>query len=67
MSAKGDFYLSELTKVLGVSRSTVYNKIHKNRSKGFTENEINLIKKQYDLSNEDVFKIFFKENLRGTK
>lgn len=58
MAQYGDNYDS-LAKKLNLSKSTLSNKINEKTENGFTQPEILAIKKIYDLSAEQVDRIFF--------
>lgn len=48
----------QLSKILGISRQTLSNKMSKNHNSDFTQMEIAKIKSHYDLTNDRVAEIF---------
>lgn len=59
--AKKEINNNKLAKLLGISESSLYRKI--NGASDFTRNEIQIIRKELDLSDAEVMDIFFNENL----
>lgn len=52
-------YVQAIADLLGVSRTTASNKLKGDAA--FTDNEMKLIKAAYDLTSEDVVKIFLED------
>jgi hypothetical protein len=52
--------IAKLSELLGISRTTASNKV--NGKTPFNQTEISLIAKDYNLSDEDILKIFVKDD-----
>ena len=52
-------YVQAIADLLGVSRTTASNKLKGDAA--FTDNEMKLIKAEYDLTSEDVVRIFLED------
>lgn len=48
-----------LSKLLGISRQTLSNKMSENQSSEFTQQEISKISEHYNLSSDRIVEIFF--------
>lgn len=51
--------VEKLSESLGITKSTFSKKLNEHSNAGFTQPEILLIKKRYDLNPEEVCSIFF--------
>ncbi len=58
LAANGDNF-STLAEYLGITVSTLSNKVNEKQKAGFTQPEIMMIKKRYSLSADEVDAIFF--------
>ena len=58
LAANGDNY-SVLAEYLGITTSTLSNKVNEKHKAGFTQPEIIMIKNRYSLSADDVDAVFF--------
>lgn len=58
MALNGDTY-EKLAEVLGINTSTLSKKVNEHSGIGFTQPEIIIIKKRYNLSADQIDSIFF--------